>query len=249
MRDAKSALRLSEGLNMAPEANSLIDSLRQIVAAHYERDSSPLLLSDLGDTLRKRNLWPSVDADRKTLRQAIEEARDPNLLIVRDRNAPAYVAVTTEAAKKVVEQFIDRRAQTASAIPDLDALPRAVLLAFCVRPESGKTVFLRTVPPFKYEVAERIDEDSHHFFPVDERYRRPGLKLTDLSELSASDRLDLQTKIAAWSRDNGINLEDFYSFRKKHANALERLLAAQPREVASKIMIPGDIALILSRHE
>ena len=115
------------------------------------------------------------EADRKTLRQVIEEARDPNLLIVRDKNAPAYVAVTTEAAKKLVEQFIDRRTQTASAIPDLDALPRAVLLAFCVRPESGKTVFLRTSPPFKYEIAERLGEDSNHFLPVDERYRRPGL--------------------------------------------------------------------------
>ena len=59
-----------------------------------------------------------TEADRKTLRQVIEEARDPNLLIVRDKNAPAYVAVTTEAAKKLVEQFIDRRTQTASAIPD-----------------------------------------------------------------------------------------------------------------------------------
>jgi hypothetical protein len=86
---------------------------------------------------------------------------------------------------------------------------------------------------------------------VDERYRRPGLKVLNLPELSASDRLDIQTKVAAWSRDKNIPIEDFYrsTAAKKHANALERLLAAQPPGLAGKIVIPGDIALLLSRQE
>jgi hypothetical protein len=128
---------------MPLDLDALVASLRKIVVEHYERDSSPLLLSDLGGLLRKQNLWPSGENEGKTLRKIIEDAHDPDLVIVRDRNSPAYVAVTTEAAKNVVEQYIERRSQSTSAIPDLEALPRSVLLAFCVRPENGKGVFLR----------------------------------------------------------------------------------------------------------
>jgi hypothetical protein len=235
---------------MSPDLDTLISSLRKVVADHYEKDSSPLLLSDLGDVLRKQQLWPSKWTEGKTLRQVIEEAHDPDLLIVRDKNSPAYVAVTTEANKKIVEQFIERRSQTAATIPDLDALPRSVLLAFCVRQENGRHVFLRKSPPFRYETNVPAEDERDQFLLVEERYRRPGLKVTEVSEVSATDRLDLQARIAAWSMDNGVQLEAFYRYRaKKHANALERLLAAQPRGAAEKIMIPGDIALILSQHE
>src|SRR5664279_652250 len=136
---------------MSPIPEALVADIRKIVSEHYEKDASPLLLSDLGQTLQKQTLWTSTATEGKTLRQVIEEARDPDLLIVRDKNSPAYVAVTTEACKKIVEQFIERRSQASATIPDLDALPRSVLLAFCVRQESGKEVFLRKLPPFRYE--------------------------------------------------------------------------------------------------
>jgi hypothetical protein len=124
------------------------------------------------------------------------------------------------------------------------------LVAFCVRQENGKPVFLSKAPPFKYRISVPDEGERDQFLLIEERYRRPGLKIFNISDLNASDRLDLQTRIAAWSRDNGVELEDFYKFgEKRHANALERLLAAQPHGVAEKIMIPGDIALILSRHE
>ena len=237
---------------MSPVDQDLIEHVRRIVAEHYEINSSPLLLSDLGYRLRNENLWPGKEADGKTqtLRQFIESAHDPDLCIVRDRNSPAYVAVTTAAAKPIVEKWIERRGQTTSTIPDLEALPRSVLVAFCVQVESGQHVFLRRSPPFKYEICSPGEADLEQCVEVDDRYRRPGLKVSSLTDLSASDRLDLQTKIAAWSRDKNIPVEDFYrAAARKHANALERLLAAQPPGLAEKIVIPGDIALLLIRQE
>src|SRR5271157_3466366 len=144
---------------MSPIPEALVADLRKIVIEHYERDSSPFLLSDLGETLRKQTLWTPTATEGKTLRQVIEEAHDPDLLIVRDKNSPAYVAVTTEASRKIVEQFIERRSQANATIPDLDALPRSVLLAFCVRQESGKDVFLRKSPPFRYETDAPVADD------------------------------------------------------------------------------------------
>jgi hypothetical protein len=235
---------------MSPPNDSFIANLRKIVAEHYEKDSSPLLLSYLGATLREQNLWPCAGAEGRTLKEFIEASHDPDLFIVRDRNSPAYVAIATQTTKEIVEQFIERRRQSTATIPDLDALPRAVLLAFCVRQPAGRPVFLRKSPPFRYVTEEPPSEDSDQFLRIDERYRRPGLKVEAAAELSASDRLDLQTKIAAWSRDNDVRLEDFYRLHgKKSGNALERLLAAQPPGVASKMMIPGDIALKLSQSE
>jgi len=233
---------------MTPNPDTLIESVREIVTQRYEKDTSPFLLADLGTILRKRGLWTQVEG--KKLRQLIEEAQDANLLIVRDKNSPAYVAVATEATKNIVEQLIERRAHATATIPNLDALPRSVLLAFCARQESGKPVFLHKTPPFKYQTSIPPNLDADQFWVIDERYRRPGLKIVEVNGLSASDRLDLQTRIAAWSRDNSVRLEDFYKIKeKKRGNALERLLAVQPHGVAEKIVIPGDIALILSQHE
>jgi hypothetical protein len=202
--------------------------------------------------LRKQNLIHVEEAGGKpqTLRQVIEAANDPDLCIVRDRNSPSYVAVTTAAAKPIVEQWIERRGKTTTTVPDLEALPRSVLLAFCVRAEAGQRVFLRRSYPFKYEIASPGEADLVQCVEVDDRYRRPGLKISSLTELSASDRLDIQTRIAAWSKDKNMPIENFYAAdASKQPNALERLLAAQRPGLADKIVIPGDIALLLSRHE
>jgi hypothetical protein len=239
-----------ENVTMSQADEELYSALRKIVGEHYEKDCSPLLLSDLGHDLRELNLWPAKGQNGKSLREYIEAANDPDLLIVRDKNSPAYVAVTTAATKQIVEAWIERRSQATAAIPDIDALPRSVLLAFCVQTESGQHVFLRKTAPFKYGVTSPENADREQDIEVEDRYRRPGLKLSTLSEMSASDRLDLQTRIAAWSRDKNTPIDLFYKpASKKRANALERLLAAQPPGVASKIVIPGDIALLLSRQE
>ena len=228
--------------------NKLIERIREIVSAHYERDSSPMLLADLGLNLRKSDLWKADKANGRTLRQFIEAAHDPDLVILRDPNSPAYVAVATAAHKQGVETWIARRSQAASMVPNLEALPRSVLLAFCVKRDVGKSIFLNRYPPFKYEIGTRDGVNLEQYIEIADRYRRPGLNL--LSELTASDRLDLQTKIAMWSKDTNIPIEAFYVHNSKRAQtALDRLIAAQSEGIAEKMVIPGDIALMLSRQQ
>jgi hypothetical protein len=237
---------------MSPIDQGVVDAVRKIVIEHYESDSSPFLLSDLGANLRNQGLWPAKSGDKKSvgLREFIESLHDPDLCIIRDRNSPAYVAVATQATKPVVEKYIERRSQTVTTVPDLESLPRSVLLAFCVQVQAGEHVFLDKLPPFRYEIGSSQQPKAEQV-EIDDRYRRSGLKITNLSDLSAADRLDLQTKIATWSRDKNVPVEYFYrsSPLKRHTNALERLLAAQPPGLAAKIVIPADIALLLSRQE
>ena len=104
--------------------------------------------------------------------------------------------------------------------------------------------------PFRYETSSPGESERGQFLNVEQRYRRAGLNVSDLNELHASDRLDLQTKIAAWSKDKNFPIEKFYKPTvKKYSNALERLLAAQAPGMAGKIVIPGDIAILLSRQD
>jgi hypothetical protein len=50
---------------MAKTDAGLIEKIKTIVVEHYQADSSPLLLSDLGARLRKAELWPSGGIDGK----------------------------------------------------------------------------------------------------------------------------------------------------------------------------------------
>lgn len=228
----------------------LIEGIKRVVGEHYTANSSPLLLSELGARLRKQGVWQGEASEGKSLRQFIESAQDPDLLILRDKKSPAYIAVATQSHKQIVEQWIERRIQSVSEVPDLEALPRAVILAFCVQLDPGGSVYLRRFAPFRYETLLPNGSERDLFVIVEDRYRRPGLKLSEPSELDASDRLDLQTRIAAWSKDKNVPIEGFYRHTaKKHTNALERLIAAQSPSLAEKIVIPGDIAVMLSRQD
>lgn len=235
---------------MATTHQDVLSKIRAIVDEHYSQVSAPLLLSALGTRLRQQHLWPTADAARLSLREFIEKSGESQLTIVRDKQSPAYIAVATPEYEPIVEQWIARRVKAVASVPDLDALPRPVILAFCVQTEPGQTVYVRKSAPFRYELSVPEGSESDDFIPVDERYRRPGLRFAEPNDLQSSDRLDLQTRIAAWSRDKNIPIETFYRMLpKKHANALERLISAQPPGVAERIVIPGDIAILLTKHD
>jgi hypothetical protein len=74
---------------MPNEEVGLIESIRRLVSDHYQNDSSPMLLANLGLRLRKDNLWSPDMAKGMTLREFIEAAHDPDLVIVRDANSPS----------------------------------------------------------------------------------------------------------------------------------------------------------------
>ena len=78
-------------------SNELVEYIRQEVRNHYASDDSPaLLLANLGSTLKRLGHWPPEDVDTQiSLRGFIEKAHDPDLVIVRDPQSPAFVVVCT----------------------------------------------------------------------------------------------------------------------------------------------------------
>lgn len=235
---------------MSSNAQLLGDKVRELVNGHYARTSAPLLLSKLGLALREQNAWPPAGHDGSSLQKFIESLGDNDLQIVRDPAVPAYIAVATRDSLAAVSGVIANRTKASTTVPDLEELPRSVLLAFCAQQNSGESVYLSKEFPFKYRTSPPSIDDRDQYWEVPPRYRRNGLMMSAVTGLGAADRLDLQKKIAKWCLDNGVSIESLYRHQNaRSANALERLIAAQPPGVAARMLIPSDIALLLSRND
>jgi hypothetical protein len=223
------------------------------VRAHYAAGRTPLLLAHLGSDLDKAGAWPS-DRAQRSLKQLIKDCAGPELDIVWDKRSPAYVAVVTpDVREAVLEQIQNRLENNKPLAARLEDIARPVLLAFCIDARD-QSVYVRRSRPFKYEIGNLPTDRASEFIHVEPEYRRPGLRIDHLQSLPVSDRRDLEGRILKWASVHGIQIEQFSRLDQDEKEvcdtgktALDRLLAAQPQDVAQRLMIPADIAQILSR--
>ena len=228
----------------------LIQAISSIVRQHYESSSSPLLLASLGSTLRKSGFWPEKGLPTKNLREFIERGGDSNLHIIRDPNSHARIAVSDEDHVSQVKQQLAQRLKVDSRL-DLAKIPRSVLLAFCVNQEPDRPVFLRKTPPHFFLLQAPSVQEASSFWEISPEFRIPNLRLTDSSKLSDLDRTKLEERILSWSADVGVPLSDLQTYRasSRSGTALQRLIDAQSEEIKKKLLIPADIAILLSENE
>jgi hypothetical protein len=227
--------------------------LLEIVQGHYTINRAPLLLSRLGAEIEKAQLWPE-DRAQRSLKQLIEETCGPDLQIVRDKLSPAYVAVVTPEVREQVEaQIAERPNESERTALRLESIARPVLLAFCIDVKN-QPVYVRRIRPFRYEVGTVPSDRISEYVLVDSEYRRPGLRIDNLSALSQNDKRDLESLIQKWAAVHGMGVDQFSKLDQeeregveKGRTALDRLLAAQPDDIAQRILIPADIAQILTR--
>lgn len=227
--------------------------IKDRVRAHYAANRTPLLLAHLGAEIEKSNEWPT-DRGQRNLKQLITETCAPDLQIVRDRRSPAYIAVVTPEVRGDVEaQIADRFADKDLVPVRLEEIVKPVLLAFCVNVQN-QPVYIKRTKPFRYEVGSIPPDRATDYILVEPEYRRPGLRIDHPHLLPLSDRKDLESLIQKWAVVHGVQVEQFSRIDQDEnepleagRSALDRLLAAQPADVAQRMMIPADIAQILSR--
>lgn len=237
---------------MATSAAEFKEKLIQIVRSHYAGRRTPLLLARLGTELDKADAWPE-ERGQRNLKQLINELAAPEIELIWDKRSPAYIAVATaDVRESVVTQMEERLGVRAGAVR-LEEVVRPVLLAFCIDVHD-QPVYVRRVHPFRYEVGEVSPEQASMYVLVEAEYRRPGLRVERLQSLSSVDKADLANRIQRWAVAHGLTVEQFYKSDKDakdvisgEGSALDRLLAAQAPDVAQRLMIPADIAQILSR--
>lgn len=223
------------------------------VGKHYAANRTPLLLAHLGLEIEKNDDWPA-DRGQRNLTKLIVDTCDPDLLIVRDRRSPAYIAVVTPEMRADVEAQIAQRFGHNEVVPvRLEDIVKPILLAFCVSVQN-QPVYVKRTKPFRYEVGSIPPERASDYIIVESEYRRPGLRIDHPHLLSQSDKKDLESLIQKWATTHGVQVEQFSRLEPEEKelidsgrSALDRLLAAQSSEVAHQMMIPADIAQILSR--
>jgi GNAT superfamily N-acetyltransferase len=236
---------------IAPE--EFKDKIKAMVRAHYAANRAPLLLAHLGTDLDKADAWPS-DRGQRSLKQLIKECAGPELEVVWDKRSPAYVAVVTpDVREAVLAQIEDRLGNHKPLAVRLEDIARPVLLAFCIDARD-QPVYVRRSWPFKYEIGNLPTDRASEFIHVEPEYRRAGLRVDHLQSLPVSDRRDLEARILKWASVHGLQIEQFSRLDQDEKDvgntgktALDRLLAAQPQDIAQRLMIPADIAQILSR--
>jgi len=227
----------------------------EIVREHYEQaNRPPLLLAQLGARLKSADAWPA-DRRGRNLRQLLEEIV-PELEIVRDSMSPAFVAVAPHDQSARVKRIIEERQRAKAGVArfPIGEIEWPVLLAFCVRTQQDAPVYLRIRRPFRYRLEPPSPEDANDYAIVEPEFRRPGLRVDRVEEMSPSDRDDLSDKVQRWTAQHGVDLRQISRWQGREkdeavtaASALDRLLAAQRPEIASQLVLPADLAQLLAR--
>lgn len=239
--------------SMPIPAEEFQEKIKKIVRAHYAKSSAPLLLAHLGAEIEKLDAWPS-DRSGRSLKQLIQECAGTDLQIVWDKRSPAYIAVVTPDVRSDVETQIAARQGNCDVAPvRLEDIARPVLLAFCVDVHN-EPVYVRRRRPFRYEIGALSTDRASEYIIVEPEYRRAGLRVERLHLLALSDRRDLEGCIQKWAAVHNLQIEQFSRLDHEDQEApetgrtaLDRLLAAQPEDVAQRILIPADIAQMLAR--
>ena len=225
------------------------DRIFQIVRDHYRAPGAELLLlSVLGARLSKAGVWPQA-AEKRTLFEVVESVN--NISLVCDPEVQSFIAVVLRGDERRAFEAIDKRRKHYL----LRELPKPLLLAFTQEAPQGQTIFVRLEPRISYSYGPPIENDA---IAVDDDLRLPGLEITNPTAMRAADVEQLEANLKRWCERHLIDLP---SLARRHgktftlhsggptqqSNALERLYSAQSSDVAQRMCVPIDIALVLSR--
>jgi hypothetical protein len=225
----------------------------ELAEQHYGKSDEPLYLAGLGQALRARKVWP-IEGETRSLKDWLKTL-EPDVRVIQDETTPARVAIATPAKAERVDEILLglRNAEF------LGALARPVLLAFCVRGIENGPVFILRRPPFKYTLVQPEDGENYHVVPPE--FRLPGLRLVTLGRMAPSDVARLGANIQRWAGARAIDLaslsREVADVQRPMAeevaigtmSALDRFIAAQRPDLRNQIVIPADIAALLSRHK
>jgi hypothetical protein len=225
--------------------------IQDLVTAHYrDPNNGVLMLSNIGARLSDENLWPTND-DNRSLKQILDEM--PGITVVRDADARSFIAIVPKGEEARAHAAIEERHK----LFFLRGLHRTIILAFTLDLAEGLAMYLRLTPRPVYQATS--DAPDPDFILVEEEFRIPGLTFERLSDLEDDVVAQLGANIRNWCDHHSISPETLRGRRiapprtketapaPKLVSALERLYAAQPPELAAKIIVPMDIALTLSR--
>lgn len=228
------------------------DAVIGLAERHYEKFDRPLFLASVGQYLRDQNLWP-FEGETRTLKEWLQSL-DPDLVVVQDEQSPARVAIVTPEKADVVKETLLLLRSTQL----IQALARPVLLAFCIRGHEEQPVYLTQRPPFRFTLVEPADPQN--YLVISPEFRQPGVHLRAAAQMPTGDVTALGAAIEQWAIARGVDLSTLTKAAAEAGrgtgeeptagtlSALDRLIAAQRPNLRPDLVVPADIAALLSRH-
>jgi hypothetical protein len=230
-------------------------SILKYVNDRYERLGTPILLSTIGVAFRKefdnfKKLYGNTTLGDFIRSHLSTELRFPESREAGPRAAVEPIPNSDRPIKRSSPQTAARR----FAHEGLQSYPGALVIAFCLKPSEDTDVYFSIQPPFRYTEIPARDPAPGQNYRLIERELRIGKRSADLT---SEDMALLNDRIAKWLSGTGMDSTFRHGGRPSRVaplvspaatNALSRLMEAQRPEVREKLLIPGDIAELLSKH-
>lgn len=223
------------------------EKILDFVRNFYQKNTYPLLLSELGNHIRQ-NSW--ILPEGQSLKSFIKAELVDELTIEQSPTQMGAVAVATLENHQTIRQQLVSNTRLIDERPtSLRDVPRTLLIAFCRKLDNqSDRMFYRRSPPYRYEISQQ--EPGTDFVEIEAKFRKPGLFVQRLASLSDNDKTELLDNINAWMDETNFSLDKRADSASTTCScALERLLDAQTQAVRKKLLIPGDIAQILLQHD
>lgn len=255
-------VRFMESTRDNPSFDEIVDFLKNKIDSHYESSSTPLYLSSLGYFIHS-HIGVHLQRQFKIgLKNIIYNYLPEDYVLVQHPTIPQKIAVAKDHNQETVKQQVG-----ASPNPDFPALTsssasshptNAVALAFQVLPEAGSEVYLKTEPPIFYQVSQVAPAPP--FVIIDRDLSLQKEKPKYWSQLPEDEKNKIKDYIDIWCQRHNIHPDNLYIRKMRRTdkskgsaesavNALERLINAQDESLRSRMLIPADIAELLSRQK
>jgi len=228
------------------------EQVLEMLREHYSAaDAAPYWLARLGQWLSREGI---AQNDGTPLSEWASSALKPEFVVVADPAEPARRAVVPHDKKEnVLREWADDRSESEDI---LRRFPRAILVAFHVRPEDpDKRVYVQ-MSPARYQVAYEPPGVGWH--EIEAKYRpNEQVFFTSVGRLSPEERRGLRQRVLSWMAEVELDESDLSRARRwkeepqstpPTVSALERLISAQPKELQRQIVVPADIALLLMKR-
>ena len=226
------------------DLNNLRAFILDAVKRHYQQTERPFWLASLGSAITR-----ATDVrlpEGVGLARFIESQTSSELSLVRDEQNPKVVAVAEVSNHgRVADQI--HSSSTCHRLPNA-RVPHSLRVAFCRELAPDERIYFRVRTPFKYVIAKEQPDPS--FVEIEEKYRLSGVHVTKGVPLEDDEEQRLQSSIDRWIHAN--RLEGAFRGRRESRSretALHRLVQAQRPELQKSLVIPADIALLLSQTE
>ena len=216
-----------------------IEVITKAIDEIYDETRKPLYLAVLGQKLRKMNFpinkLKTLIEENCTAYSLVQDPAVPQRIYIQRRDEPNIECLGSQLGLN----------QQEISLKDIN---KSILLAFCVKIDDDKRMFITNKKPFHFKADETQPEGNYVEIQKDLRFN--GDNYFDIMNHYPEKAKQLEGNIFKWADDNSIHRDLLRKFIPeknviKQTSPLLRFISLQPPEIRGRIVMPLDIVEIL----